>query len=83
MVDVARRGRLRKFGHVKLKSEDDWVSAYRSQEVVGIKGRDRGRKTYEECVKQDLVLLDLKLDRIMRRSLTLSLPAYHCRQWKS
>ena len=29
MADVVRRGRLRWFGHLELRSVDDWVSACR------------------------------------------------------
>ena len=35
VAEMVRRGRLRLFGHVELKSGDDWVSAYRNVEVVG------------------------------------------------
>jgi hypothetical protein len=62
VADVVRRGRLRWFGHLERKGEDEWVSACRSFEVVGIRGRGRGRKTWEECVKADMDLLGLSRD---------------------
>jgi len=34
-------------------SEDNWVSACRAIEVEGSRGRDRGRKTWEECMTED------------------------------
>ena len=34
-TEVVRRGRLRWFGHVERKSEDDWVSACRNVVVAG------------------------------------------------
>ena len=34
-AEVARRGRLKWFGHVKRKSGDDWVSACRNVAVAG------------------------------------------------
>ena len=40
-----RRCRLRWFGHVERKSDDDWVSRCRRLIVDGQSGRGRGRKT--------------------------------------
>ena len=37
MAEVVRRGRLRWFGHVEHKSEDDWMSACRNVVVVGVR----------------------------------------------
>jgi hypothetical protein len=58
---VVRRGRLRWFGHVKRKQPDDWVSAYRHRVVESVKGRGRGRarKTWRECVEEDISKLKL------------------------
>ena len=60
VADVVRRGRLRWFGHVERKSVDDWVKACRGVEVVGVRGRGRGRKTWLPCVRQDMELLGLR-----------------------
>ena len=46
---MVRHGRLRWFGHVERKSGDDWVSACRNVVLTG-----RGRKTWRECVKDDM-----------------------------
>jgi len=56
---VLRRSRLRWFGHVQRKDSDDWVSVRRSFEVNGVEDRGRGRKTWDEFVKKDLVELGL------------------------
>ena len=48
---VVRRGRLRWFGHVERKSEDDWVSAGRKVVVAGVRRAGKGRKTWYECVE--------------------------------
>ena len=56
---VVRQGRLRWFGHVERKSEDDWVSACRNVVVVGVRCAGRGRKTCYECVKDDMKALGL------------------------
>ena len=62
---VVRRGRLRWFGHVERKEAGDWVSKCRNLEVVGGVRKDRGRKTWMECVKKDMKECGLK--RKMRR----------------
>ena len=54
VTDIVRRGRLRWFGHVERKSEDDWVSACRELVVDGAKGRGRGKKTWMECIREDM-----------------------------
>src|SRR5664279_795918 len=52
--DKVCQGRLRWFGHVERKDTDDWVSACRNMEVEGKRGRGRGRKTWKECVANDM-----------------------------
>ena len=54
--DLMRHGRLRWFGHVERKDTDDWVSACRNMAVSG----ERGRKTWKECVADDMRLLRLR-----------------------
>ena len=54
VADVVQRGRLRWFGHVERKSGDDWVSACRELVVDGSNGRGRPRKTWMECVSDDM-----------------------------
>ena len=58
--DVAGRGRLRWFGHLERKKADDWVSACRNIEVLAVKWKERSKKTWEECVRNDMILLGLK-----------------------
>ena len=61
IVGVAERvvrSRLRWFGHVERKSDDDWVSKCRS--VAGARRRGRGRKTWMECVEEDMHRLRLR-----------------------
>ena len=76
VATVVRRGRLRWFGHLERKGNEDWVSACRKYEVgsaVGKRGKGRPRKTWEECVVHDLHQLGLKkesaLDRVEWRGL--------------
>ena len=56
---VLRKRRLFWFGHVKRRDENDPIS--RVQEVVAPGRRPRGRpkKTWQECVHQDLQQLEM------------------------
>src|SRR5664279_569457 len=71
LTHILRRSRLRWFGHLERKSPDDWVSASRDLEVDGVKRKGRSRKTWGECVRNDIVSLGLKrnwaLDRVRWR----------------
>ena len=58
-VEVVRHGRLRWFGHVERKNGDDWVSACRNVVVAAVRCAGRGRKTWRECVKDDMDELGL------------------------
>ena len=69
VTEVVRRGRLRWFGHVERKEKDDWVAACRDLVIDGTKGKGRGRKTWVECVKDDLKELGLKKEYTMDREL--------------
>ena len=52
--DLVRQRRLRCFGHVDGKDADDWVSACRNKAVSGERGISRGRKTWKECVADEM-----------------------------
>ena len=60
VCDRVREGRLRWFGHVERKVEGDWVSACRNVTVAGERGRGRGRKTWKECVADDMRRMGLR-----------------------
>ena len=49
---MARRGRLKWFGHVD--SGDDWVSVFRNVVVAEVRCVGRVWKTWRECVKDDM-----------------------------
>jgi len=59
--DKVRQGRLRWFGHVERKDAGEWVSACRDMVVAGQRGRGRGRKTWKECVADEMKKLRLKM----------------------
>src|SRR5437867_10329094 len=60
---VVRRGRLRWFGHVERKEAGDWVSKCRNLNVVGDARKGRPRKTWMECVNNDMEECLLKKGR--------------------
>ena len=86
VADVVRRGRLRWFGHLERKGNDDWVSGCRNFEVAGAKSKGRGKKTWGECVKNDLNLLGLRkewaYDRAEWRRLIGGKPSNPCKHGK-
>ena len=59
---VVRHGRLRWFGHVERKQPDDCVSACSIVESVKGRGRGRSRKTWRECVEEDMSKLKLSVE---------------------
>ena len=69
IAEVVRRGRLRWFGHVERMSADSWVSACREITIEGSRGRGRGRKTWRECVVDDMKRLRLRKEDAQDRAL--------------
>ena len=67
---MVSRERLRWFGHVERKNADDWVSTCRKLEVIGERGRrkGRGRKTWKECVADDMRKLKLRQEDAQDRA---------------
>src|SRR6266516_3897905 len=57
---VVCRGRLRWFGHVERKEDNDWVSKCWNLEVIGGIKRGRGKKKWSECVAADMKKLGVK-----------------------
>ena len=62
--------RLRWFGHVERKQPDDWVSACRHIAVQSVKGWGRGRprKTWRECVEENMSKLKLSVEDTQDRA---------------
>ena len=67
MKDVIRVSRLRWFGHVMRKEDNDWVKLCMSREVEGSRRRGRLKKTWKENVERDMKSLDLKENDVLDR----------------
>src|SRR6476619_5058589 len=68
VTNFLRRGRLGWFGHVERKSDDDWVKSCRSLKVSGERGHGRSRKTWEQCLNEDMKELRLKREVTLDRN---------------
>ena len=66
---IVSRGRLRRFGHVERKADDDWVKKCTKVEVVGKVDRGRGRKTWLQRVNSDMKDLGLRVGEAQDRQL--------------
>ena len=59
ITEVVRRARLRWFGHVERKNDEDWVKRTTLLEIEGSRPAGRPKKTWHETVKADLRRLRL------------------------
>ena len=57
--EVLRRARLRWFGHVERRGNEDWIQKVSRMEVEGRRSVGRPRKTWAQTVSDDLRLLRL------------------------
>jgi hypothetical protein len=58
--NILRRGRLRWFGHVERKRDDDWVKGCVFYEAEGKRPRGRPVKKWMDNIKEDMKLFGLK-----------------------
>jgi len=56
---IIKKSRLRWFGHVERKDDNDWIKRCITWEVEGIRQRGRPKKTWWDCVKNDVESLGL------------------------
>ena len=68
IADVVRRGRLRWFGHVVRKEENDWVKKVMSLNVEGTRPSGRPKKTWQTTVLADMKALGVGHEVAMERS---------------
>ena len=62
--DLVRRSKLRWFGHVVRKNDQQWVKKCIDSKVDGSAGRSRPRKSWLECVNDDMKKFGLKKERV-------------------
>ena len=69
-----KEGRLRWFGHVERKEENNWVKKCTRMNVIGVVDRGAPRKTWRSCVKRDMKAMGIKeemaQDRCAWRNIT-------------
>ena len=53
IISEVQRNRLRWYGHVLRKEDNDWVKKCMEYEVDGARPRGRSKKTWREIVKKD------------------------------
>jgi len=56
---MIKKTRLRWFGHVERKDDNDWVKCCITWEVEGIRQKGRPKKTWWDCVKNNMESLGL------------------------
>ena len=64
---VMRRNRLRWYGHVERRIEDDWLKRCTTMEVPGKRLRGRPRRTWMDVVNDDLRKMSLKREQVFDR----------------
>ena len=65
---VLQQNRLRWYGHVLRKDDDDWVKKCMEYEVEGPRPRGRPKRTWREVVKEDCLACKLNTEDAMDRS---------------
>jgi len=53
IISVLQQNRLRRYGHVLQKEDNDWVKKCMEYEVEGARPRGRRKKTWKEIVEKD------------------------------
>ena len=66
---VLRRRRLRWFGHVQRKQDDEWVKKCMEFKVEGSRSRGRPKKSWMEVIGNDMKKLGLKKEDALQRSI--------------
>jgi len=68
IISVLQRNRLRWYGHVLRKGDNDWVKKCMEYKVEGTRPRGRPKKTWREIVEKDCRASGLNTDDAMCRS---------------
>ena len=67
ITTVIRSGRLRWYGHVIKKSDEDWVKKCMEYRVEGRRPVERPRWTWLESVDADMAKLEIDRNNFMKR----------------
>jgi len=65
---VLQQNRLRWYGHVLRKEDDDWVKKCMEYEVEGPRPRGNPKRTWRDVVKEDCLTRKLKAEDATDRS---------------
>ena len=65
---MIEKSRLRWFGHVEQKDDNDWVKCCITWEVEGIRQRGHPKNTWWDCVKNDMESLGLSQKDVQSRN---------------
>ena len=65
IISVLQQKRLRWYGHVLRKEDNDWVKKYMECEVEGARPRGRPKKTWTEIVEKDCRACGLNMEDAM------------------
>jgi len=68
IISVPQRNRLRWYGHVLQKKDNDWVKKCMEYEVEGARPRGRPKKTWREIVEKDCQVRGLNSEDAMDRN---------------
>ena len=69
IVGKMREARLRWFGHMMRRDEEEAVSIIRELGVEGERGRERPRRKWEDCIRKDVEMMGLKGEDVWDRSI--------------
>ena len=64
-----RSGRLRRYGHVMRKGDEDWVKKCMEYRVEGRRPVKRPRKTWRESLEADMAKLEIDKEDVHDRSI--------------
>jgi len=65
IIALLWQNRLRLYGHVLRKEDNDWVKKYMEYEVEGARQRSRPKKTWREIVEKDCQARELNREDVM------------------
>jgi len=68
IISVLQQNRLRWYGHVLRKEDNDWVKKCIDYEVEGARPRGRRKKTWREIVEKDCQVSGLNREEAMDRN---------------